>query len=157
MMLAALAALDDSGAREVYDSLRAAYNLSRPLGSPPVPPLEEWQRMSLICEDLQCRYVLRVAVLLRPGRCCPAHGEFMLKRREAIFGKGAHGRLYCGGASDAYPGDHKDVLVFLKQGFVLYSTNLPGLHALFFFNHPTPFFLRLGPPDSAWDLCRRHD
>ena len=57
MMLAALAVLDDSGAREVYDRLRAAYNLSRPGGaSPPVPPMEEWRGMSMICGDLQCRY-----------------------------------------------------------------------------------------------------
>lgn len=57
MMLAALAALDDSGARAVYDRLRAAYNPFRPIGSLPVPPLEEWQGMSRICDDLYCRYV----------------------------------------------------------------------------------------------------
>lgn len=68
MMLAALTALDDAGARGVYDRLRAAYNPSRPLGSSPVPPLEEWQGMSLICDDIQCRYtnphVLGVAVFV---------------------------------------------------------------------------------------------
>ncbi|CAM9912130.1 unnamed protein product [Ectocarpus sp. 4 AP-2014] len=60
MMLAALAALDDSGAPEMYDRLRAAYNPCRPLGSSPVPPLEEWQGMSSICEDVYCRAIERV-------------------------------------------------------------------------------------------------
>lgn len=55
---AALAALDASGARELYDTLRAAYNPFRPPGSPPVPPLEEWQGVSAICEDTYCRYAL---------------------------------------------------------------------------------------------------
>lgn len=57
IMSAALAALDISGAREVYNTLRDVYNRSRPLGSSPVPPLDEWQGMSAICEDTYCRYV----------------------------------------------------------------------------------------------------
>lgn len=57
MILAGLAAIDDHVAREMYDTLRAAYNPSRARGTSPVPPLEEWQGLSSICENLQCRQV----------------------------------------------------------------------------------------------------
>lgn len=69
MMLAALAALDDSGAPEMYDRLRAAYNPCRPLGSSPVPPLEEWQGMSSICEDVYCRYKGPFTRTILPCQC----------------------------------------------------------------------------------------
>lgn len=61
MMLAGLAALDDDGAREMYDTLRAAYNPFRPLGTSPAPPLEEWQGMSSVCGNLYCRYAIHPA------------------------------------------------------------------------------------------------
>lgn len=57
VVLAALAALDDSRAEGLYDRLRTAYNPFRPPRSLPVPPLEEWQGVSLFCEDLHCRCV----------------------------------------------------------------------------------------------------
>eukprot|EP00752_Nemacystus_decipiens_P011601 g10302.t1 len=53
--LAALAALDDARAGELYGRLRAAYNPHRPPGWPPVPPLEEWQGVHTFCEDFYCR------------------------------------------------------------------------------------------------------
>lgn len=56
-MFAALAALVDPRAVELYDRLRAAYNPFRPPGSLPVPPLEEWQGVCSFCEDFHCRCV----------------------------------------------------------------------------------------------------
>ena len=55
-MMAGLAALDIPGAREEYERLRAAFNASRLHGSRPAPPLEEWQGVSSICDDLHCRF-----------------------------------------------------------------------------------------------------
>lgn len=56
-LLAALVALGDTRADDLYNRLRAAYNPFRPHGSLPVPPLEEWQGVASICEDFHCRYV----------------------------------------------------------------------------------------------------
>ncbi|CAB1102698.1 unnamed protein product [Ectocarpus sp. CCAP 1310/34] len=55
--LAALAAIDDSRARELYNRLREAYNPSLPTASLPVPPKEEWQGLVTFCHDFQCRCV----------------------------------------------------------------------------------------------------
>ncbi|CAM9174909.1 unnamed protein product [Ectocarpus sp. 4 AP-2014] len=54
-ILGALAAIDDSRARELYDRLRNVYNISRSSDSLPAPPLEEWRGMSAFCDDFQCR------------------------------------------------------------------------------------------------------
>ncbi|CAN0121203.1 unnamed protein product, partial [Ectocarpus fasciculatus] len=54
-ILGALAALDDSRARELYTRLREAYNPCRPPSSLPAPPLEEWRGISAFCDDFQCR------------------------------------------------------------------------------------------------------
>ncbi|CAN0123886.1 unnamed protein product [Ectocarpus sp. 6 AP-2014] len=54
-ILGALAAIDDSRARELYDRLRNVYNPSRSPDSLPAPPLEEWRGMSAFCDDFQCR------------------------------------------------------------------------------------------------------
>lgn len=62
MMLAGLAAVDEDGAREEYERLRAAYNPFRPRGTSPAPPLEEWRGMVAICENLYCRYLVRYLV-----------------------------------------------------------------------------------------------
>ncbi|CBN78898.1 hypothetical protein Esi_0155_0021 [Ectocarpus siliculosus] len=53
--VAALAAIDDSRARELHNRLREAYNPSRPTASRPAPPSEEWQGLSAFCDDFQCR------------------------------------------------------------------------------------------------------
>lgn len=44
----------------MYEELRAAYNPMRRAGSPPAPPLEEWQGMSSVCEHPYCRYERQV-------------------------------------------------------------------------------------------------
>ncbi|CAM9272842.1 unnamed protein product [Ectocarpus sp. 12 AP-2014] len=54
-ILGALAAIDDSRARELYNRLRNVYNPSRSSDSLPAPPLEEWRGMSAFCDDFQCR------------------------------------------------------------------------------------------------------
>ncbi|CAN0140050.1 unnamed protein product, partial [Ectocarpus sp. 12 AP-2014] len=54
-ILGALAAIDDSRARELYNRLRNIYNPSRSSDSLPAPPLEEWRGMSAFCDDFQCR------------------------------------------------------------------------------------------------------
>ncbi|CAM9737968.1 unnamed protein product [Ectocarpus fasciculatus] len=54
-ILGALAAIDDSRARALYNRLRDVYNPSRPSSSLPAPPLEEWRGMSAFCDDFQCR------------------------------------------------------------------------------------------------------
>ncbi|CAB1096251.1 unnamed protein product [Ectocarpus sp. CCAP 1310/34] len=54
-ILGALAAINDSRARELYDRLRNVYNPSRSSDSLPAPPLEEWRGMSAFCDDFQCR------------------------------------------------------------------------------------------------------
>lgn len=56
MMLAALAGLNISGTRQIYDRMRASYNSCSPRGSAPAPPLEEWRGVSWICNDLACRW-----------------------------------------------------------------------------------------------------
>lgn len=57
MIFAALATIDDTRAIGLYAKLRAAYNISRPPDSLPVPPLEEWQGVTAFCTDLHCRQV----------------------------------------------------------------------------------------------------
>eukprot|EP00903_Cladosiphon_okamuranus_P015988 g14766.t1 len=57
ILSAALVALDACDAREMYNMLRDVYNPFRPAGSSPVPPLEEWQGLSAICEDPYCRAI----------------------------------------------------------------------------------------------------
>lgn len=52
---AALAAIDDARAQGLYNRLRAAYNPARLPGLNPAPPLEEWQGMLAICNDIHCR------------------------------------------------------------------------------------------------------
>ncbi|CAM9716186.1 unnamed protein product, partial [Ectocarpus sp. 12 AP-2014] len=52
--LAALAAIDDSRARELYNLLREAFNPSRLTASPPAPPMEKWKGLSAFCDDFQC-------------------------------------------------------------------------------------------------------
>ncbi|CAM9272693.1 unnamed protein product [Ectocarpus sp. 12 AP-2014] len=54
-ILAALAAIKSSRARELYNRLRDVYNPSRPASFHPAPPLEEWRGMSAFCDDFQCR------------------------------------------------------------------------------------------------------
>ncbi|CAM9174833.1 unnamed protein product [Ectocarpus sp. 4 AP-2014] len=54
-ILAALAAIKSSRARELYNRLRDVYNPSRPASFLPAPPLEEWSGMSAFCDDFQCR------------------------------------------------------------------------------------------------------
>lgn len=56
-MLAALADLDGTKAGELYDRLKAVYNLYLPPGSQSIPPVEEWQGMSSICESFNGRCV----------------------------------------------------------------------------------------------------
>lgn len=73
-MLAGLAALDIPGAREEYEKLRAAYNSSRPHGSPPAPPLEEWQGIFSFCDDIHCRLVVG-GVDVFPGKFSPANAD----------------------------------------------------------------------------------
>lgn len=46
--------------RYVYESMRASYNNVRPVGSPEVPPFEEWREMYDICDHPHCRYEFRV-------------------------------------------------------------------------------------------------
>eukprot|EP00752_Nemacystus_decipiens_P010138 g9034.t1 len=52
---AALAALVGLRSEELYARLRAVSNPARRPGSPPLPPLEEWQGVSSFCEDMHCR------------------------------------------------------------------------------------------------------
>ncbi|CAM9247501.1 unnamed protein product [Ectocarpus fasciculatus] len=54
-ILGALAAIDDSRARGLYNRLRDVYNPSRPPSSLPAPPLEEWRGISAFCDHFQCR------------------------------------------------------------------------------------------------------
>ncbi|CAM9343803.1 unnamed protein product [Ectocarpus sp. 12 AP-2014] len=54
-ILAALAAIKSSRARELYNRLRDVYNPSRPASFQPAPPLEEWRGTSDFCNDFQCR------------------------------------------------------------------------------------------------------
>ena len=58
VLLGALAALDDPMAVKLYDRLRVVYNLTLPLGSLPVPSLEEWQGISSFCQAFHCRWVV---------------------------------------------------------------------------------------------------
>ncbi|CAM9515199.1 unnamed protein product [Ectocarpus sp. 13 AM-2016] len=54
-ILGALAAIDDSRARGLYNRLRDVYNSCRPPSSLPAPPLEEWRGISAFCGHFQCR------------------------------------------------------------------------------------------------------
>ncbi|CAM9443650.1 unnamed protein product [Ectocarpus sp. 12 AP-2014] len=54
-ILAALAAIKSSRARELYNRLRDVYNPSRPASFLPAPPLEEWRGTAAFCDDFQCR------------------------------------------------------------------------------------------------------
>ncbi|CBJ29983.1 hypothetical protein Esi_0170_0014 [Ectocarpus siliculosus] len=56
-MLAALAAVNGSQARRLYDRLRVVYNVSRPPELRPVPALEDWQGIPSICDDFLCRCI----------------------------------------------------------------------------------------------------
>ncbi|CAM9762064.1 unnamed protein product [Ectocarpus sp. 12 AP-2014] len=51
----ALAAIDDSRARGLYNRLRDVYNPFRPPAYLPAPPLEEWRGISAFCDRFQCR------------------------------------------------------------------------------------------------------
>ncbi|CAN0026666.1 unnamed protein product [Ectocarpus sp. 4 AP-2014] len=54
-ILGALAAINSSRARELYNRLRDVYNPSRPASFLPAPPLGEWRGTSAFCDDFQCR------------------------------------------------------------------------------------------------------
>ncbi|CBN75415.1 expressed unknown protein [Ectocarpus siliculosus] len=54
-ILAALAAIKSSRARELYNRLRDVYNRFRPASFLPAPPLDEWRGTSAFCDDFQCR------------------------------------------------------------------------------------------------------
>ncbi|CAM9567655.1 unnamed protein product [Ectocarpus fasciculatus] len=54
-ILAALAAIDDSRARGLYNRLRDVYNSCCAPSSLQAPPLEEWRGLSAFCDDFQCR------------------------------------------------------------------------------------------------------
>ncbi|CBN75412.1 hypothetical protein Esi_0093_0058 [Ectocarpus siliculosus] len=54
-ILAALAAIDDSRARGLYNRLQEVYNSSRPPASLPAPPLQQSQRVSGFCDDVHSR------------------------------------------------------------------------------------------------------
>lgn len=62
-ILAALAAIDDSRARGLYNRLQEVYNSSRPPASLPAPPLEESQRVYGFCDDVHSRCVWGVDIL----------------------------------------------------------------------------------------------
>ncbi|CAM9901202.1 unnamed protein product [Ectocarpus fasciculatus] len=55
MVLVCLAVISDSRAQSMYDRLRGCYNSFLPVGSLPVPPLEEWQGVGAFCDDFYCR------------------------------------------------------------------------------------------------------
>ncbi|CAN0077464.1 unnamed protein product [Ectocarpus sp. 12 AP-2014] len=83
-MLAALAAVDGSEARRLYDRLRVAYNAARPPELRPVPALEDWQGIPSICEDFLCRTIEALiaseglGVFATPTTCtneCTAPGQ----------------------------------------------------------------------------------
>ncbi|CAM9615713.1 unnamed protein product [Ectocarpus fasciculatus] len=57
IVLVCLAAIGDSRARTMYDSLRQCYNSFRPTGSLPVPPLEDWHGVDAFCDDCYCRAI----------------------------------------------------------------------------------------------------
>lgn len=44
--------------RDLYERVRAAYNLVRTEGSMAAPPFDEWRGLSGMCDYLFCRYVL---------------------------------------------------------------------------------------------------
>lgn len=75
-MLAALAAVNRSDARRLYDRLRVAYNTSRPPELRPVPALEDWQGIPPLCEDFLCRCV----------------GANLIANLSIFSGEGAHGK-----------------------------------------------------------------
>lgn len=54
-MAAALATLTDPEARKLYERVRAVYNCMHLPSSPPIPPFEEWQGVSLLCSSPICR------------------------------------------------------------------------------------------------------
>ena len=87
--MAALTRLHSSCAQELYDSLRAAYNsCGPPRGSLPVPPLEEWQGVSMICEQPTCRCVkvfrsLRMLPCTRRSRMAAEQGARRVIRGSA--------------------------------------------------------------------------
>lgn len=56
MMLVAVS-MDDPRARSLYDKLRDLYNPLRPCGSSQFPPFEELERISVYCNDYNCRYL----------------------------------------------------------------------------------------------------
>ncbi|CAM9117200.1 unnamed protein product [Hapterophycus canaliculatus] len=57
MLLGILAAIDDSRARRMYNRLRGTFNSCLASHTVPIPPLDEWQGMAAICNDLHCRCV----------------------------------------------------------------------------------------------------
>lgn len=57
IMITALAAIDDPRARELYNTMRVAYNSSGRPGAPPLPPLEEFQGITPCCDHFYCRCV----------------------------------------------------------------------------------------------------
>ncbi|CAM9174759.1 unnamed protein product [Ectocarpus sp. 4 AP-2014] len=75
-ILAALAAIKSSRARELYNRLRDVYNPSRPASFQPAPRLEEWRGTSAFCDDFQCRcFEGSIASQARsifpaPSECC---------------------------------------------------------------------------------------
>ncbi len=56
LVLETLTRIDTSSSRDAYNRLRTVYNSYCPPDSLPVPPLEEWQGLSSICEVISCRY-----------------------------------------------------------------------------------------------------
>lgn len=53
LLITALTAMEGCKARELYHTLRTAYNLP---GTVPLPPLDEWHGISDFCEYFYCRY-----------------------------------------------------------------------------------------------------
>ncbi|CAN0386291.1 unnamed protein product [Ectocarpus sp. 12 AP-2014] len=70
-MLICLAAARDSSDRAVYDRLRSISNSFRPPGSQPVPPFVEWRGVGAFCNEVFCRHVLSIEVLVSSGHMTP--------------------------------------------------------------------------------------
>eukprot|EP00752_Nemacystus_decipiens_P005061 g4595.t1 len=72
VMIQLAASMDDPRAGELYQRLRCAFNVTRPPGAIPFPPLEDWQGVAAYCNNLPCRMIPKILPVRRMGLSLPA-------------------------------------------------------------------------------------
>eukprot|EP00903_Cladosiphon_okamuranus_P015987 g14765.t2 len=129
IMIQLAANINDPRSGVYYQRLRCAFNVTRPSGALPFPPLEEWQGISAYCNNIPCRAVPNVFPWrqLEPFNVTRPPGALPFPPLEEWQGIPAYcNDIPCRGIPNVFPGRqlelsflrNVDTLGPLRRGFV---------------------------------------